>query len=73
MVVFILVNIIPSNKQSEFVVLVDNPIDIDEDSWEVALVEIATPSEVINKTEDFFWLFLISIVCTQNLVWKIST
>ena len=41
-------NMFPSNKQSEFTVKLDNPIEIDEESWEVELVEITTPSEVLN-------------------------
>ena len=58
----------PSNKQSEFTVKLDHPIEIDEETWEVALAEIATPSEVTFS----FWLFLISTVCTRNSVWKTS-
>ena len=53
-------NMFPSNKQSEFTVKLDNPIEIDEESWEVALVEIASLSEVLNITEEnnfFFWAF----------------
>ena len=59
-------NMFPSNKQSEFTVKLDNQIEIDEESWEVALAEIATPSRVLNITEEnnfSFWLFLISTVC----------
>ena len=48
----------PSNKQSEFTVKLDNPIEIDEECWEVALVEIATPSEVLNITEEYNFSFL---------------
>ena len=58
-----LMNIFPSNKQSEFTVKLDNQIEIDEESWESALVEIATLSEVLNITKEnngFFWLFLIT-------------
>ena len=65
----------PSNKQSEFTVKLDHPIEIDEETLEVALAEIATPSEVLNITEEItfsFWLFLISTVCTRNSVWKTS-
>ena len=32
-------NMFPSNKQSEFTVKLDNPIEIDEESWEVSLVK----------------------------------
>ena len=51
-------NMFPSNKLSEFTARLDNPIEIHKESWKVALVEIATPSEVLNITEenDFFFL-----------------
>ena len=42
----------PFNKQSEFTVKLDNPIEIIAESWEVALVEIATPSEVLSIREE---------------------
>ena len=54
-------NIFPDNKQSEFTVRLDHPIHIEEERWEVALVEIATPSEVLIITEEnnhFFFIFL---------------
>ena len=51
-------NMFPSNTQSEFTVKLDHPIEIDEESWEVALAEIATPSEVLNITEDNNFFFL---------------
>ena len=35
-------NMFPSNMQSEFTVKLDHPIEIDEETWEVALAEIAT-------------------------------
>ena len=51
-------NMFPSNIQSEFTVKLDHPIEIDEESWEVALAEIATPSEVLNITgNNNFFLF----------------
>ena len=43
-------NMFPDNKQSEFTVRLDHPIYIEGERWEVALVEIATPSEVLNNT-----------------------
>ena len=54
------VNMFPNNKQSEFTVKLDHPIRIEEKSWEVALVEISTPSEVLNITKEnnFFFLAL---------------
>ena len=64
-------NMFPSNKQSEFTVNLDHPIKIDVESWEVALVEIATPSEVLNITEEnsyFFFDFPRPIQSTQS--WK---
>ena len=51
-------NMFPSNIQSEFTVKLDHPIEIDEESWEVALAEISTPSEVLNITEDNNFFFL---------------
>ena len=53
-------NMFPSNKQSEFTVGLNHPIDIDEEHREFALVEIATPSEVLNIKENnyFFFTFL---------------
>ena len=48
----------PSNMQSEFTVKLDHPIEIEEETWEVALAEIATPSEVLNITEDNNFFFL---------------
>ena len=40
----------PTNKQSEFTVKLHHLILIEEESWEVALVEILTLSEVLNIT-----------------------
>ena len=51
-------NMFPSNMQSDFTVKLDHPIIIDEETWEVALAEIATPSEVLNITEDNNFFFL---------------
>ena len=51
-------NMFPNNKQSEFTVKLDHPVLIEEDSWEVALVEISTPSEVLNITEENNFFFL---------------
>ena len=51
-------NMFADNKQSEFTVRLDHQIHIEEKRWEVALVEIATPSEVLNITEENnFFLF----------------
>ena len=51
-------NMFPSNKQSEFTVKLDHPIEINEETWEVALAEIATPSEVLNIIEEKNFFFL---------------
>ena len=51
-------NMFPNNKQSECTVKLDHPILIEEESWEVALVEISTPSEVLNITEENNFFFL---------------
>ena len=54
-------NMFPSNKQSEVTVRLHHPIKIDVESWEVALVEIATPVEILNITEDNNYFFLTSL------------
>ena len=46
------------NKQSEFTVRLDHPIHVEDERWEVALDEIATPSEVLNITEENNFFFL---------------
>ena len=51
-------NMFPDNKQSEFTVRLDHPIHIEEERWDVALAEIATPSEVLNITEENNFFFL---------------
>ena len=51
-------NMFPSNTQSDFTVKLDHPTEIDEESWEVALAEISTPSEVLNITEKNKFFFL---------------
>ena len=51
-------NRFPSKKQSEFTAKLDHPIEIDEETWEVALAEIATPSKVLNITEENNFFFL---------------
>ena len=51
-------NMFPDNKQSEFTVRLDHTIHIEEEKWEVALVEIATPSEILNITEENNFFFL---------------
>ena len=50
-------NMFPDNKQSEIIVRLDYPIHIEKERWEVALVEIATPSEVLNITEENNFFF----------------
>ena len=51
-------NTFVDNKQSSFTVRLDHPIQIDKDNWEVGLVEIITPSEVKNVTDENNFFFL---------------
>ena len=51
-------NMFADNKQSEFTARLDHPIHIEEESWEVALIEISTPSEVLHITEENKFFFL---------------
>ena len=51
-------NMFHDNKLSVFTVKLDHPIHIEDVRWEVALVEIATPSEVLNITEENNFFFL---------------
>ena len=44
-------NTFPSNKQSNFTVRLDHPIQIDKENWEVALAEIITPAEILNISD----------------------
>ena len=62
-------NMFPSNKQSEFTVRLNHPIKIDVESWEVALVEIATPPEVLNITEEnnYFFLTFLDQSCLRRV------
>ena len=52
----------PDNKQSEFTVRFDHLIHIEDDRWEMALTGFATPSEVLNITEEntFFILYFLT-------------
>ena len=63
-------NMFPDNKQSEFTVRLDHPIHIEDERWEVALVEIATPSEVLSITEqnNFFFLTFLDQWILQRCV-----
>ena len=40
------------NTQCDFKVKLDHSIQIEKDNWEVGLVEIITPTEVINITKE---------------------
>ena len=51
-------NTFRTNKQSDFVVKLDHPIYIDRDAWEVALVEITTPSQMMNISVENNYFFL---------------
>ena len=53
-----LLNIFANNKQNIFTVRLDHPIQIDKDNWEVGLVEIITPSEEKNITDENNFFFL---------------
>ena len=55
------------NRQSAFTVILDHPIHIEEERWDVALVEIATPSEVLNITEEnnFFFLTFLDLISSH--------
>lgn len=51
-------DIFPNNKQNSFTVKLDYPIQIDKENWEVAMVEMITPSEVLNITDENNLFFL---------------
>ena len=54
-------NTFPNNTQSSFTIRLDQPINIEKENWEVALVEFITPSRVNNISENNnFFLFFIS-------------
>ena len=46
------------NKQSNFTVKVDHSIYIDKEKWEVALVEIVTPTDlyIVTAANNFFFV-----------------
>ena len=48
----------PDNKQNSFTVKLDHPIQIEKELWEVALVEIITPSHILNISEENNYFFL---------------
>ena len=48
----------PQNTQSSFTVRLDHPINIESEKWEVALVELITPSRVNNISENNNFFFL---------------
>ena len=51
-------NMFPDNKESEFTIRLDHIVHIEEERWEVALGEFATPSDVLNITEENNFFFL---------------
>ena len=51
-------NMFLDNEQSEFTVRLDHTIQIEAERWEVALVEFATPTEVLKITEENYFFFL---------------
>ena len=48
----------PDNKQNSFTVKLDHPIQIEKELWEVALVEMITPSQILNISEEINYFFL---------------
>ena len=48
----------PDNKQNSFTVKLDHPIQIEKELWEVALVEMITPSQILNISEENNYFFL---------------
>ena len=60
----------PDNKQNSFTVKLDHPIQIEKELWEVALVEMITPSQILNISEENNYFFL--RFYDKNLVAKIN-
>ena len=48
----------PGNKQNSFTVKLDHPIQIEKELWEVALVEMITPLQILNISEKNNYFFL---------------
>ena len=48
----------PNNKQNSFTVKLNHPIQIEKELWEVALVEMITPSQILNISEENNYFFL---------------
>ena len=51
-------NTFQTYKQSDVIVKLDDLIYIEKDAWDVALMEIITPSQVINISEENNYFFL---------------
>ena len=48
----------PNNTQNSFTVRLDHPISIEKENWGVALVEMITPTQVMNISDgNNFFLF----------------
>ena len=60
-------NTFPTNKQSDFTVRLDHRIYLDKDGWEVVLVEIITPPQVMNISEENF--FFLAFLDQRILKW----
>ena len=58
------------NKQNSFTVKLDHPIQIEKELWEVALVEMITPSQILNISEENNYFF--SRFYDRNLAAKID-
>lgn len=58
----------PNNTQSSFTVRLDHPINIEKENWEVALVEMITPTQVMNISDanNYFYVrFFSRLVAAQ--------
>ena len=60
----------PDNKQNSFTVKLNHPIQIEKELWEVALVEMITPLQILNISEENNYFFL--RFYNRNLVAKID-
>ena len=58
----------PDNTQSSFTVRLDHPINIEKEKWEVALVEMITPTQIMNISDEtnFFYLRFYDKVLAQE-------
>ena len=45
-------NMFPNNTQSDFRTKLPKPIQVNKEEWEMALVELIIPSQIINVSEE---------------------